>query len=71
MATKPSGFIVIHRKLVEWEWYKKPSVKDVFLHLLLTANFVDGRFEGQLIKRGQLATSLPSLAATALPSVLL
>ena len=60
---KPNGFIVLHRKLVDWEWYKKPSVKDVFIHLLLTANFVDGRFEGQLIKRGQLATSLPSLSA--------
>lgn len=60
---KPNGFIVLHRKLVDWEWYKKPSVKDVFIHLLLTANFVDGRFEGQLIRRGQLATSLPSLSA--------
>lgn len=64
MMGKPSGFIVLHRQLIEWEWYKRSSIKDVFIHLLLTANFTDGKFEGRIIKRGQLATSLPSLSSS-------
>lgn len=58
----PSGFILLHRKITEWEWYKNPNTFRVFLHLLLKANYTDSRFEGQLIKRGQIVTSLPKLA---------
>ena len=63
MGKQTTGFITIYRQMIDWEWYKNSSVKDVFLHLLLTANFADGRFKGQLIKRGQCATSLPSLSS--------
>ena len=63
------GYVQLHRKIVEWEWYKNPNTFRVFLHLLLMANYVDGRFEGQEVKRGQLITSLPNLASETMLTV--
>lgn len=60
---KANGFVVMYRKILDWGWYKNSCTKDLFFHLLLVANFVDKYFEGVLIKRGQVATSLPSLSA--------
>ena len=57
-----TGLILIHRKIVTWEWYQNPNTFRVFLHCLLMANFVDGRFEGKEIKRGQFVTSLQKLS---------
>ena len=57
-----NGFILLHRKIVEWEWYQNPNTFRVFLHCLLMANYTDGRFEGMDIKRGQFVTSLPNLS---------
>ena len=59
---KAGGFITLHRKMTDWEWYKDINTKVLFLHLLLTANFTDTRFLGKKIKRGQLVTSLASMA---------
>ena len=50
------GWIKLHRKLTEWEWYKDNNTKSLFVHLLLMANHKDGRFQGQEVKRGQLIT---------------
>lgn len=59
---KAGGFITIHRKILDWGWFKKTNTFHLFIYLLLTANFADGYFEGRLVKRGQLATSLPSIS---------
>ena len=57
-----NGFILLHRKITDWEWYQNPNTFRVFLHCLLMANYTDGRFEGMDIKRGQFVTSLPNLS---------
>ena len=57
-----NGFIKLHRKLVAWGWYQDYVVKDVFLHLLLTANFKDTSWRKQELKAGQLVTSYKKLA---------
>ena len=57
-----AGFILLYRQITEWEWYSNPNTFRVFLHILLKANYTDGRFEGREIRRGQLVTSLPSLS---------
>ena len=57
-----SGFITLHRKILDWEWYEDANVMRVFLHLLLTANHKDKKWKGTTIKRGQLATSYDSIA---------
>ena len=56
------GFITLHRKLIDWEWYKDGITKDVFIHLLLKANFVDTKYRGIEIKRGQVMTSLTGIS---------
>lgn len=56
------GWVKIHRKILDWEWYKDVNTKVVFLHLILTANVTDSTYMGYTIKRGQLVTSRHQLA---------
>ena len=58
MEKSTSGFIALFRKFREWEWYKNSNTKDVFIELLLTANFKEGKFEGHDIPKGTLVTSV-------------
>lgn len=56
------GWIKLHRKFLEWQWYDSPVVKSVFLHLLLTANVSDNKWHGIDVKRGQVITSLEKIS---------
>ena len=56
------GWIKIHRKMVDWEWYLDINTKTLFFHLLLTANHKEKKWRGQTIERGQLITSISHLA---------
>lgn len=56
------GWIKLHRKMLEWEWYKDINTKVLFIHLLLVANFEDNEWQGMIIKRGQRFTSVKSLS---------
>lgn len=56
------GFIKLHRKLIEWEWYSDINVTRVFIHCLLEANHKDNKWRGQVIKRGSFITSYEKLA---------
>ena len=55
-------FIKLYDKLLTWGWFKKPNTLSLFIYLLLKANYCDLTFEGQVIHRGQLVTSLPTMA---------
>lgn len=57
-----TGFILLHRQIIQWEWYQTPNTFRLFVHCLLMANFSDGRFEGKEIKRGQFVTSIDHLS---------
>jgi len=57
-----NGFIKIYRSILNWEWYDDVNTSRLFLHLLYTVNWKDGRWRGQVIKRGQRITSLAKLA---------
>ena len=57
-----NGFIKVHRKLLRWGWYTDYVVKDLFIHLLLLANFKDTQWMGKTIRRGQAVTSYAHLA---------
>ena len=50
------SWIKLHRKFLEWEWYGKSEMVHLFLHLLLKANSEDKRWQGMVIKRGQVVT---------------
>lgn len=56
------GHITIDRKIMEWEWYRDLKTRCLFFHMLLKANWKDGKFEGKVIPRGSFVSSLPALA---------
>lgn len=56
------GWVKIHRRITEWEWYNDLAVYRLFTHLLLTANHEEKHWQGQTIKAGQKITSLQHLA---------
>ena len=58
-----NGFIYLDRKIIDWEWYTDINVCRLFIHILLLASWEDKPWRGQIIKRGQLITSIPSLCA--------
>lgn len=57
-----SGFIALHRTLLDWEWYSEPNTCRVFIHCLLKANWKDKNYRGKVVKRGHFLTSLEVLA---------
>lgn len=59
------GWIKIHRKMLQWQWYGDVVVFKLFTHLLLLANHEKKEWRGNLIKRGELITSVSKLATGA------
>lgn len=64
MGSSGKGWIKLHRSLLSWQWYGNPVTKDVFLHLLLSANWENepvkiGRYE---TGKGQAIVTYPALA---------
>lgn len=57
-----NGFVKIHRKLIQWGWYKDNVVKGVFLHLILTASFKETCWMDTIIHKGELVTTNKRLA---------
>lgn len=57
------GHIIIHRKIIDWEWYKNVNTYRVFTHLLYTANWYESEWHGQKIKRGQRVISIKHLSS--------
>ena len=51
------GFVMLHRDIIDWEWYQSQETTRVFIHLILRANYSDKKWQGITIKRGQLVTS--------------
>jgi len=56
------GHIKIDRKILNWEWYSDYKMVHLFLHLLIKANWTDGKWRGRIIKRGQYMTSVATLS---------
>lgn len=48
-----NGWIKIHKKFLEWEWYGDTTMTAVWLHILLSVNWEDTRWQGIEIKKGQ------------------
>ena len=56
-----AGHIKLDRRILKWEWYSDANTCRLFIHLLLTANHKEGRWQGYTIGRGQLITGLLKL----------
>ena len=57
-----SGWIKLHRKMLEWEWYDDLPTFRLFTHLLLTVNFEKKRWRGIEVNPGQIVTGRKSLS---------
>ena len=60
MAT--NGWIKLHRKMKEWQWYKDQPTKALFIHLLFEAEWMDVICEGEVVKKGQVVTTEADLS---------
>ena len=49
---------------MDWEWFADAETLQLFLYLLLTANYEDRKWKDITIQRGQLVTSLSGLASS-------
>lgn len=56
------GYIKLHRKITEWEWYDDANTLRLFLHVLLNANHTSKNWHGIEIKSGELLTGRFKLA---------
>jgi hypothetical protein len=57
-----NGWISIHRKLLDWEWYSDKNTRILFLHCLLLANYQDNNHRGMTIKKGSFRTGRKKLS---------
>lgn len=55
-------YIKLSRKLLKWEWYTDINTCRVFIHMLLKANWKDGKFRGTTVPRGSFISSIGNLA---------
>ena len=58
------GYIKLHRNIREWGWYDDPNTLALWIHLLVEANWKDGEWHGETVRRGQMITSVAKLAAS-------
>lgn len=56
------GWIKLHRKLQEWEWFNDSKVVHVFIHCLLSANHKSKKWRGITIDSGQFISSQQHLS---------
>lgn len=56
------GWIKISRSLLSWRWYGDANTTRVWIHLLLRANYEDRPLRDFVVRRGETAISLATLA---------
>jgi len=52
-----SGWIKLHRQILDWEWYSDNNAFRVFMHLILKANHKEKRYKGIELNCGSVITS--------------
>jgi hypothetical protein len=59
-----SGWIKVFREFADWEWFAVPEMVQVFIYLLINANFEDKKWQGKVVEKGQLITSVDAIKCT-------
>ncbi len=65
-----TGWVKLHRKMLEWEWFKSVNTCHVFQYLLMTANREPSTYRGYAIPEGGRVHSVASIAANSGLSVM-
>lgn len=55
------AWIRLHEKFLEWGWFDRPEMVQIFIYLLLRANRRDREWHGIVVPRGQLATTIKEI----------
>jgi len=58
-----NGWICMHRKILDWEWYGDSKMFHLFFHLCASANYEDSQWKGRVVKKGQLITGRKKLSS--------
>ena len=58
-----SGWVKIHRQILEWEWYDDINTCRLFFHLLIKANHKERNYKGKLVSVGETLTGLDKLSS--------
>ena len=53
------GYVKVFRSFLDWEWFQKPEMVQLWLYLLLKANHREKEWQGRTIRRGQLFAGRP------------
>jgi len=56
------GYIRLHRKMVNWEWFCCDKTFKLFIFCLMMANWEPKKWKGKTIERGQFITSYAKLS---------
>ena len=56
------GWIKLHRKILNWEWFKEDNTFRVFIYLLSSANYKTSKWRGITVNRGQVITGRSVIA---------
>lgn len=57
-----NGYIMLHRKILNWRWYSDTVVRSVFIHLLLSAAYKDTSWHDTAIHAGQALITVRSVS---------
>lgn len=55
-------YIKLSRNILNWEWYSDINTCRLFIHMLLRANWTEGKFRGTTVPRGSFISSIGKLA---------
>lgn len=58
-----TGWIKISRDIINWEWFDTPGMVQLFIYLLVKANYTDREWHDMVVKRGQMVTSVAKISA--------
>lgn len=56
------NYIKLSRSLLDWGWYSDVNTSRLFIHMILRANWKDGKFRGISVERGSFISSFRKLA---------
>lgn len=62
MRSEDFGYVKIHRKILEWSWYRDINTCRLFIHMLLKANWKEAGFRDTTVPRGSFVSSLDKLS---------
>ena len=56
------GWIKIYRSLLDWEWFDDAETVQLFIYILLSANYEEKKWRGMVVERGQTIIGIEALA---------